>query len=98
MSWVLILTSTVNARPPAVVGGYPTRESAELAGELATRPILQPAESTWQWDSQAPCYQYFTVIPGAAVDEPLGVTHGSSVDREDNGKIINRIHRYGVDS
>lgn len=36
MSWVLILTSSYCQRPPAVIGGYRTRDDAEGAGIAAT--------------------------------------------------------------
>ena len=67
MSWVLILTSSYLARPPAVVGGYPTRDDAEQAGELATA-----------YDEEknlTPDFCHYTVVPGAACSEPVSSVH-----------------------
>lgn len=67
MMWVLILTSGTITRPPAVIGGYLSREEAERAGDLATA-----------YDSSAtvyPEFQNYTVIPGAAQSGPVGSTH-----------------------
>lgn len=75
MSWVLILASDTTGRFPAVIGGYPDRAAAEAAGKLAIWPIKGPGD----FDMANPCYQRFSVIPGAAVSEPLGCTHAMAV-------------------
>jgi hypothetical protein len=77
MSWVLILTPQVNQRPPAVIGGYPTRVDAEQAGELATAYSEPEKHENGFWIVKAPDFYAYTVIPGAACAEPLGSTVGS---------------------
>jgi hypothetical protein len=67
MSWVLILTSSYYNQPPAVIGGYPTRDEAEQAGEMA---IVYDEENRI-----VPNYTKYTVIPGAACSGPLGSVH-----------------------
>lgn len=95
MSWVLILTSALNARPPAVIGGYASQESAEKAGELATRPI--PGDGENGFDQYAE-FVRFTVIPGAAVDGPVGCTHSQLERPPDNiSRIIRQTYRYVED-
>ena len=77
MSWVLILNSGYIQKPPAVIGGYPTREEAERAGDLAT---AFKNESPFE---REPFYLSYSVIPGAACSEPIGATF-SYVERNDD--------------
>jgi hypothetical protein len=93
MSWVLILIVDGNA-PPAVIGGYPTHESADKAGELATRPIKSPEAGMWD---RMQFYSRFTVIPGAAVDGPLGCTHSVLTRGDDHYAIVRQTYRYVED-
>ena len=83
MSWVLILTSPVYARPPAVIGGYETLEAAEAAGIAAT--------SSNESDRQ---FYAFTVIAGAAASGPTQAVY-SHVTREwyPDGAKLNRVTR-----
>lgn len=75
MSWVLILTSTLNGCPPAIVGGYLSRDEAEAAGMAATATLPKLY-------APLPPYTMFTVIAGAALVAPqLGSVH-SRVWRE----------------
>ena len=67
MSWVLILVSSEIPKPPAVVGGYQTREEAEQAGELATAYDVEKYG--------IPYFTRYSVIPGAACSGPIGATH-----------------------
>jgi hypothetical protein len=104
VSWVLILVSGLNARPPAVVGGYPTQESAEKAGELATRPIPGDKNSLEHYPGSTNGMDHyaefvrFTVIPGAAVDGPVGCTHSQLERRPDDmSKIVRQTYRYVED-
>ena len=89
MSWVLILNSDITAKPPAVVGGYKTREEAEQAGNLATA-----FDNDFMFSS-GPFYKYYVVIPGAACSEPLGCTH-ASVARNEQQKFERYITRYSA--
>lgn len=70
MSWVLILNTGYIQKPPAVIGGYPSRAEAERAGELAT--AFDNAV-----DCRLPYYTEYLVIPGAAAAEPVGATQSS---------------------
>jgi hypothetical protein len=68
MTWVLILSSTVNGRHPAVIGGYIVRAEAEAAGELATAwDATHPYPAT-------PFYDQYIVIPGNAEADQGGST------------------------
>jgi hypothetical protein len=80
MSWVLILNSDVVAKPPAIIGGYATREEAETAGDLATDFSNLP-------EFASPYYISYSVIPGAAAVGPSGGTF-SSVAREWGGTCV----------
>lgn len=89
MSWVLILNSDYTAKPPAVIGGYPTREAAEAAGDAATAFVSAPPYDL-------PYYTHYLVMPGAAVDAG-GSTHSDLVrDCTDyaNIKIERRTRRF----
>lgn len=77
MSWILILNSNINAKPPAVIGGYATREDAERAGDAATAFDNEP-----EWP-QLPFYTNYVVIPGAACSEPIGSTLSDVVHSQD---------------
>jgi len=87
MSWVLILNSGLIQKPPAVVGGYPTREEAERAGDLAT------AITDREQFQRLPYYTHYLVIPGAACSEPAGMT-SSFVDHGDNYKLERYTRRW----
>ena len=87
MSWVLILNSDINAKPPAVIGGYATRVEAEAAGEFATAFDNEP-----QWP-RLPFYTSYVVVPGAACSEPLGCTQ-SEVCHSNDYTTGNKIERY----
>jgi hypothetical protein len=82
MSWVLILGSPYTNKPYAVVGGYPTQEEAEQAGELATAAN----ETSW------PEFTGYTVIPGAACSGPVGASHGHIERYYDAGKTTITRH------
>ena len=71
MTWVLILQSPTVQEPPAVIGGYETREEAEKAGELAT-------EQSSKHDEPFANFNSYTVIPGAALHGPVGSTHSKT--------------------
>jgi hypothetical protein len=87
MSWVLILTSSLNARPPAVVGGYPTRAEAEAAGDEAVQ--FEPGAKVF------PEFSSYVVIPGAACAEPVGSTHCRIEQYWDGKEMVARhIVRY----
>jgi len=87
MSWVLILDSDINAKPPAVVGGYATRAEAEAAGELAT------AFDNEKQFPHLPHYTSYVVIPGAACSEPVGCTQSEVFYSGDYG-AGNKIERF----
>lgn len=95
MSWVLILTTDGTMFPPAVIGGYPSREEAEAAGHAAT----EVAETAALTDSHTfPEFTAYTVIPGAACAGPLGGTY-SRVHKQydyDTKKMVatRRTHRW----
>lgn len=46
-TWVLIVTSDVNARPPAVIGGYQSKAEAVAAGEAALGDPVRRSVETW---------------------------------------------------
>lgn len=97
MTWVLILNSPITAKPPAVIGGYLTRETAEQAGDAATAFKNVQGDSGW-YSSVIPYYTSYVVIPGAAVDEPAGSTHSvvyvPNLEPNEYGKIFRKTERF----
>lgn len=47
MSWVLILSPFSTHGPPAVIGGYPTKDEAEAAGQVALGPPKRRSLAAW---------------------------------------------------
>lgn len=92
MSWVLILNSSYTAKPPAVVGGYDTREAAETAGDAATAFKNEEGPIGFH-SSRMPFYISYVVIPGAATSASTGSTQ-VNLDREDDGKIVRVVRRF----
>lgn len=88
MTWVLILSSDDSGKHPAVVGGYPTREEAELAGISGTAYEAPDATGL----QLMPFYNRYMVIPGSGGREPAGTTH-SRVLREFEGERRNLLTR-----
>lgn len=84
--WVLILNCEIAEKPPAVIGGYPTREEAENAGDLATS--FDPS-----WLMPPPYWYSYTVIPGAGCGAPTGMTHSSIVMGD--GIRVRETRRFG---
>jgi hypothetical protein len=73
VTWVLILDSSWTTKPPAVIGGYATREEAERAGDLAT--AFEPYDPEIINGHSMPYWIRYVVVPGAAAFGPLGSTH-----------------------
>lgn len=81
MSWVLILTPNGMDRHPAVIGGYPTRESADQAGKVALMHLGgdKDALATWEVAARAGTepsnysipWSGYNIIPGAASTPPV---------------------------
>jgi hypothetical protein len=79
MSWVLVLTSNVIGEPPAIIGGYDTREVAETVGRLAIT-------TSSDYKVPPPHYRNYLVIPGAACSQAFGSTYGR-VDFENTWEV-----------
>ena len=93
--WVLILNSDYVAKPPAVIGGYSTREEAERVGDLATsfENLFENKEGVLGWYSSVmPFYTSYIVIPGAAAAGPLAMT-SCALERDEHGRITRRLER-----
>jgi hypothetical protein len=82
MSWVLILSSNVSGRIPAVIGGYETQEAAEVAGDLGT--WFADYDETGCSYQQTPFFTVYMVIPGAAAAAPGASATHSRVERLDH--------------
>lgn len=76
--WVLILRGSYTTEPPAVIGGYPTRDAAEAAGDCALVQVPPTELSPWP---ARPHYRYYIVIPGAASAGAIGMVECALVDQ-----------------
>jgi hypothetical protein len=84
VTWVLILVPVLDHSPPAVIGGYRSRDDAEAAGWLAIR-------ISEDYTVPRPPYHKFLVIPGAADCEPTGSICGEESAESDYSQGMKRI-------
>lgn len=93
MSWVLILSSNVTGRIPAVIGGYGSQAEAELAGNCATAFPAYDNNQPFGHQGDGPFYDRYVVIPGAAASGPAGTTHCRVYREYEDPETLHQIKR-----